>query len=120
VTRKRPPLTKRGACHLTVSLLLECHGEIPNGEYGQRDLAEHLAQVCPTLRLAGGIIVDIEGISVMAMPASAREMYRLQWQLMPGFALRDRSSWLGEHHQTLLENDPLPQRCLTPGSILPR
>lgn len=42
----------------------------------------------------------------MAMPASAQEMGRLQWQLMPGFALRDRSSWLGEHHQRLLENDP--------------
>ena len=111
----RNPLTRKaktasfneeGRMHLTVSLLLECHGEIPNGEYGQRDLAEFLSQICPTLRLAGGIIVDIRNISVMAMPASVREMGRLQWQLMPGFALRDRSSWLGEHHQTLLENNP--------------
>ena len=42
----------------------------------------------------------------MAMPASAQEMGRLTWQLMPGFALRDRSSWLGEHHTTLLEHNP--------------
>jgi CRISPR-associated protein Csy2 len=54
----------------------------------------------------GGIIVDIQDISVMAMPASAQEMGRLTWQLMPGFALRDRSSWLGEHHTTLLEHNP--------------
>lgn len=111
----RNPLTREantasfneeGRMHMTVSLLLECHGEIPNGEYGQRGLAEYLSQVCPTLRLAGGIVVDVETITVMAMPSTDREMRRLQWQLMPGFALRDRSSWLVQHHQTLLENHP--------------
>ncbi|HCR2077941.1 TPA: type I-F CRISPR-associated protein Csy2 [Enterobacter kobei] len=111
----RNPLTREantasfneeGRMHMTASLLLECHGEIPNGEYGQRDLAEYLSQVCPTLRLAGGIVVDVEAFIVMAMPSTDREMRRLQWQLMPGFALRDRSSWLVQHHQTLLENHP--------------
>lgn len=103
---KTASFNEEGRMHMTVSLLLECHGEIPNGEYGQRDLAEYLSQVCPTLRLAGGIVVDIETITVMAMPSTDREMRRLQWQLMPGFALRDRSSWLVQHHQTLLENHP--------------
>lgn len=103
---KTASFNEEGRMHLTVSLLLECHGEIPNGEYGQDGLAKLLSQVCPTLRLAGGIIVDIQGISVMAMPASRTEMCRLQWHLMPGFALRDRSGWLGEHHKRLLENDP--------------
>ena len=103
---KTASFNEEGRMHMTVSLLLECHGEIPNGEYGQRDLAEYLSQVCPTLRLAGGIVVDIEAITVMAMPSTEREMRRLQWQLMPGFALRDRSSWLVQHHQTLLENNP--------------
>ncbi|HID9068381.1 TPA: type I-F CRISPR-associated helicase Cas3f [Enterobacter kobei] len=97
---------EEGRMHMTVSLLLECQGEIPNGEYGQRDLAEYLSQVCPTLRLAGGIVVDVEAFTVMAMPSTDREMRRLQWLLMPGFALRDRSSWLVQHHQTLLENHP--------------
>jgi CRISPR-associated protein Csy2 len=50
---KTASFNEEGRMHMTVSLLLECHGEIPNGEYGQRDLAEHLRQVCPTLRLAG-------------------------------------------------------------------
>lgn len=103
---KTASFNEEGRMHMTVSLLLECHGEILNGEYGQRDLAEYLSQVCPTLRLAGGIVVDIEAITVMAMPSTEREMRRLQWQLMPGFALRDRSSWLVQHHQTLLENNP--------------
>ncbi|HAT6805025.1 TPA: type I-F CRISPR-associated protein Csy2 [Citrobacter freundii] len=100
------PFNEEGRMHLTVSLLLECHGEIPNGVNGQSELETFLSQVCPTLRLAGGIIVDIQRISVVAKPASDQEMSRLLWQLMPGFALRDRSGWLGEHHQTLLANDP--------------
>lgn len=102
---KTSPFNEEGRMHMTVSLLLECHGEIPNGEYGQRDLAAHLQQLCPTLRLAGGVIVNIEAITVTAMPSCSRELRRLQWQLMPGFALRDRSRWLGEHYQTLRVND---------------
>lgn len=102
--------------HMTVSLLLECHGEIPNGEYGQRDLAEHLSQFARTLRLAGGIIVDIQAITVMAMPSDSRDLCRLQWQLMPGFALRDRSSWLGNIIKRFLRAIPIP-RCFRCGSI---
>lgn len=41
---KTASFNEEGRMHMTVSLLLECHGEIPNGEYGQRDLAEHLSQ----------------------------------------------------------------------------
>jgi len=103
---KTASFNEEGRMHMTVSLLLECHGEIPNGEYGQRDLAAVLSQVCPSMRLAGGIIVDIQHIFVMAMPGIGAEMSRLQWQLMPGFALRDRSRWLDEHHQVLLEKRP--------------
>lgn len=103
---KTASFNEEGRMHMTVSLLLECHGEIPNGEYGLRDLADYLAQICPTLRLAGGIIVSVSDISVMAMPTTDRDMSRLKWQLMPGFALRDRSRWLTEHHQRLLESNP--------------
>ena len=89
---KTASYNEEGRMHMMVSMLLECHGEIPNGEYGQRDLSEHLRQVCPTLRLAGGIIVDIQDISVMAMPASAQEMGRLTWQLMGSQQLAGRAS----------------------------
>lgn len=103
---KTASFNEEGRMHMTVSLLLECHGEIPFGEYGQRELADYLAQLCPTLRLAGGIIVSIKDISVVNMPATRQELRRLQWRLMPGFVLRDRSSWLAEHHQTLREHQP--------------
>lgn len=103
---KTASFNEEGRMHLTVSLLLECHGEIPYGEYGQQDLADYLLELYPTLRLAGGSIISIEDISVLDMPASGRDMSRVQWRLMPGFVLRDRSAWLGEHHQTLLAENP--------------
>lgn len=103
---KTASFNEEGRMHMTVSLLLECHGEIPNGEYGQRELAEHLTQLCPTLRLAGGVIVSIQGVTVMDKSTVESEMHRLLWRLMPGFVLCDRSSWLGEHHQALLTDNP--------------
>lgn len=103
---KTASFNEEGRMHLTASLLIECHGEIANGEYGQQELADYLHQVCPTLRLAGGIIVDIQDIRVLDMPETEIEMSRLQWRLMPGFVLRDRSAWLNAHHQALLADDP--------------
>lgn len=103
---KTASFNEEGRMHMTVSLLIECQGEIPNGEYGQRELAEHLRKICPTLRLAGGNIIDIQDVCVMDMPSSISEMRLLQWRMMPGFVLRDRSVWLAQHHQTLLQNNP--------------
>lgn len=103
---KTAPFNEEGRMHMTVSLLLECHGEIVNGEYGQQALAEFLKARCPTLRLAGGSIVSIKDIAVMDKPTTDEQLAYLKWQLTPGFVLRDRSAWLGEHHQNLLEDNP--------------
>jgi CRISPR-associated protein Csy2 len=40
------------------------------------------------------------------MPSTPKALGRLQWRLMSGFVLRDRSAWLGEHHQALLTTNP--------------
>jgi CRISPR-associated protein Csy2 len=115
----RNPLTKEGKTasfneegrmHMTVSLLLECQGEIENGEYGRRDLEVRLAQLCPSQRLAGGIITGEPEILVLDRPRTTGELKKLQWRMMPGFVLRDRSNWLGEHHQALLQEDPQATR----------
>ena len=50
---KTASFNEEGRMHLTVSLLLECAGEIPNGEIGMRELAEHIATLCQTQKLAG-------------------------------------------------------------------
>lgn len=111
----RNPLTKEGSTasfneegrmHMTVSLLFECHGEIVNGNYGKDELKQHLTRICPMQQLAGGIITGIAEIQVLDYPATPSELRQLQWRLMPGFVLRDRSAWLEEHHQQLLSTDP--------------
>lgn len=109
---KTAPFNEEGRMHMTVSLLLECHGEIESGDYGKNALAAHLAQVCPTMKLAGGTIVEREplAIEVLDWPESTKALRRLQWRLMPGFALRDRSSRLDEHYQTLLADNPQATR----------
>lgn len=96
------PFNEEGRMHMTVSLLFECRGVIANGGYGKRDLEKHLARICPRLRLAGGAIVGTPEILVTSLNA----WRKLQWRLMPGFVLRDRSPWLAQHHQQLLLDNP--------------
>ncbi len=45
--------------HLTVSLLIECNGEITNGEYGRKVLCDYLKMLCQSHKLAGGSIVSM-------------------------------------------------------------
>lgn len=111
----RNPLTKEaktaafneeGRMHLTVSLLLECHGGIVNGDEGARALEKYLADLCPAQRLAGGVITDIGTIKVMGTPEKPESLRRLMRRLLPGFALLDRSELLANHYQTLRESNP--------------
>ncbi len=111
----RNPLTKEaktsafneeGRMHMTVSLLLECHGVIPAGENGGEALQTHLAGICPVQRLAGGTIKEIGQISVMSWPENERASRKILRRLLPGFALLDRSSLLSEHLARLQDSQP--------------
>lgn len=114
----RNPLTKEaktaafneeGRMHMTVSLLIECHGSIPNGDEGLQALSQHLQTQCQTLRLAGGIITKIEKVDVMTYPLSADALRRLICQHLPSFALQDRSALLVEHLADLRTSRPEAQ-----------
>jgi CRISPR-associated protein Csy2 len=109
---KTAPFNEEGRMHMTVSLLMACHGEIANGEYGQNALADYLAHLCPTMKLAGGTIVGSTPphVEVLDWPENTQALRRIQWRLMPGFALRDRSAWLVEHLQALRLEDPQATR----------
>jgi CRISPR-associated protein Csy2 len=111
----RNPLTKEaktaafneeGRMHITVSLLIECRGTIANGDEGAKALEKHLADLCLTQRLAGGVITDIGTIKVMGTPEKPEDLRRLMRRLLPGFALLDRSELLASHYQTLQESNP--------------
>ncbi|WP_037588608.1 type I-F CRISPR-associated protein Csy2 [Stenoxybacter acetivorans] len=111
----RNPLTKEGETasfneegrmHMTVSLLLECHGEIKNGEVGFQELAQHMKVLCQTQKLAGGFITDIRNVRICALTADDKNWRAIRYSLMPGFVLLDRSALLKDHFQQLHQQQP--------------
>ncbi|PQQ36754.1 type I-F CRISPR-associated protein Csy2 [Photorhabdus luminescens] len=111
----RNPLTKEaktaafneeGRMHMTVSLLIECSGEIANGGKGADELERHLFEICPMYRLAGGIITEISRVSVRAFPEQEQEFREVMRGLLPGFALLDRSELLTSHYKELKQDNP--------------
>lgn len=106
----RNPLTKEaktaafneeGRMHMTVSLLIECHGEIGNGDIGLDQLQTHLQTLCQTQKLAGGSITHLRAVSVVAYPQQEDAVRRLMYRLLPGFVLLDRSPLLVTHFNAL-------------------
>ncbi|KAA8998075.1 type I-F CRISPR-associated protein Csy2 [Affinibrenneria salicis] len=111
----RNPLTKEaktaafneeGRMHMTVSLLMECRGEIADGDEGARALAQHLSGLCINRRLAGGLITHIGKIEVMVLPQNEAQTRRVMRRLLPGYALIDRSALLQKHFEQLKQVNP--------------
>ncbi|MBN3214856.1 type I-F CRISPR-associated protein Csy2 [Pectobacterium polaris] len=108
----RNPLTKEaktaafneeGRMHMTVSLLIRCHGQIPAATTALRDF---LTQQAQCQRLAGGTIVDIESVTFQSLPSDEAETRKVMRRLLPGFVLKDRTSLLHDHFQTLQQTNP--------------
>jgi CRISPR-associated protein Csy2 len=110
----RNPLTKEantaafneeGRMHMTVSLLIECTGTIPDGDEGAKALSEHLKSVCVNQKLAGGSIVDIRKIDVVAFPQDEQQTRNLMRRLLPGYVLLDRKDLLKTHYGELKQDN---------------
>lgn len=107
---KTAPFNEEGRMHMTVTLIIECEGSIAHGETGAGALENHLASLCLTQRLAGGTVISMKPVRVMAVPENTeeresltrREMYRT----LPGFALIDRSELLAPHFAKRQAQDP--------------
>ncbi|MTH48176.1 type I-F CRISPR-associated protein Csy2 [Intestinirhabdus alba] len=102
---KTAPFNEEARMHLTVSLLVECQGEIANGEYGKKVLCSWLKQHCQGQKLAGGNVVSMRDPHIYEASDNQKQLRQILWCLMPGFALYDRSEWLLEHHRTLQHQD---------------
>jgi CRISPR-associated protein Csy2 len=103
---KTASFNEEGRMHMTVSLLIECEGEILNGEYGKAALANELKTLCQSHKLAGGSIVTLRDPQVFNAPENEKALRKILWRMMPGYALCDRREWLTEHHQALQNLDP--------------
>ncbi|MBS9431169.1 type I-F CRISPR-associated protein Csy2 [Photorhabdus hainanensis] len=102
---KTASFNEEGRMHMTVSLLIECSGEIA-GDTEANELEQYLLEICPTQRLAGGTITEITKVNVIAFPQEKLATRKLMRRLLPGFALLDRSELLAKHYEELKQDNP--------------
>lgn len=103
---KTASFNEEGRMHMTVSLLLECHGEMSNGDAGFRALEQHIEMLCQTQKLAGGSITGMRNARIHALTADEEGWRAVRYSLMPGFVLLDRSPLLDAHFQKLHQQQP--------------
>ncbi|WP_131669123.1 type I-F CRISPR-associated protein Csy2 [Psychrobacter pygoscelis] len=100
-----PPIIEEGKMNLCVSLLLSCDHLYLSREQEILNIKQQVMSQANRLKLAGGSITKIEGISVYNQPESADDaelqVRLLKRKLMPSFVLCDRHSVLIEHYKTL-------------------
>lgn len=96
-----PPVIEEGKMNMTVSLLIECTGNIGNR---QDDFLKWLEKTCFLQRLAGGTILNIQNIELCNIEEAAA-LRVLKRKLLPGFILMDRANYLAEHLKQLKENN---------------
>lgn len=99
---KTAPINEEGRMDMTVSLLIEIDGL----SQGDRDKTEQVEQwasnLVPFLRLAGGQITTLNSAQIIA-PSMQKVALR---QLMPGFALIDKSDALASYFEQLKREQP--------------
>ena len=91
-----PPVIEEGKMNMTVSLLIGYQGNIGNR---QESFISWLAKNCLLQRLAGGTILSIKNIE--AYTPENDNISGIKRKLLPGFILKDRSSYLEKHYQTM-------------------
>ena len=96
------PINEEGRMNMQISLLVELHGHIAGDARTKQDMLAQLNQLIPTLRVAGGQILNVESLDILVTEQDQKQALR---RLMPGFALVDRSDYLSEHYQALCQEN---------------
>ncbi len=99
---KTPSVIEEGKMNMTVSLLIKYDGNIGNR---QDSFLSWVKNKCFLQRLAGGTILKIGSVEIYSIN-NHNQLSALKRKLLPGFILRDRSSYLEKHYHNLLEKDP--------------
>lgn len=96
------PIIEEGKMNMMVSLVVEYEGNIGNS---QDNFIKWIEKNCYLQRLAGGTILDIKNINIYNIEKD-EDVKHIISKLLPGFILKDRSSYLTEHFDSLKkEND---------------
>lgn len=94
-------ITEEGKMHLTVSLVVECKGNIGDAS-AIIELRQYIKNIAITHKLAGGVIHNISEVIIES--ANTDDEYKLLTKkicrrLLPGFLLLDRSEYLSKHFE---------------------
>lgn len=102
-----PPIIEEGKMNLTVSLVIELNKSLVLTTEEIDDLQKKIISLCCRMRLAGGTILNIKQANLLS--ASTQEQHitmlrKIKRLTMPGFVLLDRSDYLKNHYQELLDH----------------
>jgi len=99
-----PPVIEEGKMNMSVSLLIGCEGNIGNRA---ESLKQWLHGQCLRQRLAGGTILEIEGLDFFGIDdgQNIKNLRILIRNLLPGFILQDRSAYLEDRIEQLQQEN---------------
>ena len=90
---KVQPIIEEGKMNMTVSLLIQCEGNVGNQS---DDLLHWLEKQCYLQRMAGGSVQGVASVQLLNLENNSK-VRELKRKLLPGFILVDRSAALEDH-----------------------
>ncbi len=100
-----PSIIEEGKMNLTVSLVVELSKPLSLTSDAIKEFENHIHELCSTMRLAGGTILNIKHIKLLSENTEEQQskmLRQVKRLVMPGFVLLDKSEYLEEHYQSLL------------------
>lgn len=99
-----PPIVEEGKMNLTVSLVIELSNSLTLTTDGIRAFEKYVGELCNTMRLAGGAVLNIKSIKLLSANTEEQQknlLRNIKRLTMPGFVLLDRSDYLKEYQLKL-------------------
>lgn len=103
---KKVPVIEEGKMNLTVSLVIELNKALLLSNEQINQFEKTVLNHCYQLRLVGGAILNIKKAKLLSANTTEQHsgmLKKIKRLTMPGFVLLDRSDYLKEHFQELLE-----------------
>ncbi len=102
-----PPIIEEGKMNLTLSLVIELDRPTLFTMEEVQQFEQEVLALCYSMRLAGGSILNIRRVQLLS--ASTKKQHadmlrKVKHLVMPGFVLLDRSNYLEEHYQKLIDS----------------
>jgi CRISPR-associated protein Csy2 len=111
---KSPSFAEEGRMHMEISLIIPCIGDFEDADENT-EACEYIKQQVFLKRMAGGTILGLDDASLLELHEDEQKSEQIArrhfYQLLPGFALVQRSELLSEHisecQEANLNADPL-------------